>query len=294
MKTKSIRVQKEENSLKTVLKSHPTILLNGTSGICLKRALDSIVDLYRGILTPEEIKVVYLNNHPDIFWVDGRQLKADDARELRTMATTNPARWDRKYMILTYLDRPHPTVVPILLKVVEEPPDHFTTILATDNISAIPPTIPSRSLVLKIALPMKEEIESILGESNIEDPAWRASVCGGDPDVAQKLEVSITRNWHKIWAGALSGTDLSTDFTITWTEILNEEVEGRDATLMSCWEILIQLSAQKIHSIYWLDIAKIAMRERDRTRRGRSNKIYVMNAICSCYALARTAIAREK
>lgn len=282
---------REEAELGRLLKSHPTILLKGPSATGVQRTLDALISIYVGDDRKGEIESVYKNNHPDVFWIDGREMTADHARELRLMATTSPAKWPRKFMIITHLDRPHYTVVPILLKVVEEPPDHFSSVLVTDNLKGIPQTIPSRALQLRITLPKQDEIEEYLENRGCDEPSWRANVCGGDPDVALGLEILHTRNWQKIWAAAATGSDLQYDFSSTWTDIFHE---GKEETLTSCWEILIRIAALKVHqSVYWRDIALLAMKARDRSRVGKSNKLQVTSALVQCYALARTAAKRK-
>jgi hypothetical protein len=288
---------KEEMDLGFLLTKHPTILLKGPSATGVQRTLDALVSLHLDRNKVGEIESVYKNNHPDVFWVDGRDLKADQARELRGMATTRPARWNRKYMILTHLDRPHPVVVPILLKVVEEPPEHFSTILITDNLKGIPPTIPSRALQMRITLPKVDEIEELLEKRGFDEPTWRANVCGGDYDVATNLDVPQTRTWQKLWSASLSGGDLPYDFPSTWTDNFTrkEDQTGVEETQTACWEILIKIAAIKVHeSIYWREIAQMAMKARNRSRLGNDNKSQITNTLIQCYAQAKTAARRKR
>lgn len=281
----------EEQRIRQALKAHPILLLNGSAGIGVRRALDALVAEY----VPnkkDEATAIYINRHPDLTFVDGRELKVDEARELRSAATTNPARWPKKFLVISHLERPHPSVLPVLLKVIEEPPARFSVILATNNPASIPQTIPSRSIQIKIATPIRAELEALLEEFKVEEAAWRAGVCGGDIDTALGLDTLITRNWHKLWSGMLVGAGLSTDFITLWIEIFNEASED---TQVSCWEILVDIASRKVHkSIYWREIAFRALSLRDISRKGWANKVLVSNFIVQCYAYAKTITKRER
>jgi hypothetical protein len=296
---------KDHKKIRAAVKVHPTLLLLGPSSIGSRRAKEAIVDQFLDPSDPSkagERDLALKGNHPDLLIADGRELKTDEAREIRDRATSNPARWTKKHLILSYIDRPHPSVAQILLKLIEEPPPHFITILTTDRLYAIPQTIPSRAFILNLDAPTYGEILDHLKSIHIDEPDWRASICGGDPDVAEKLEPDLCRRWQKLWMTISEGTEPPLDFPYTWAKTFSEAlgVDNDDkqkslASQTACWEILISLLRRKVgNSGFWRETALIAWEARDNVKRGRANKISIGTALANVYAYSLTAVKRKK
>jgi len=285
--------KREEAQIKGALKAHPTLLLIGPSTTGIFRARSAILEEHLDLSDPEqreEKESVLRGLHPDLRVADGRNLKAADAREIRVNATTNPIRWMRKYLLLSHIDRLHSVAIQVLLKVIEEPPARFAIVMTTNNLTAIPGTIPSRSIQIRIKNPSFSELETYLVDKGVEEPAWRAQACGGDPDIADDLDERVTRNWHKLWSAIAAGGRIPTDFPVIWA---NELMEANEATQISCWELLIQVASKLTgESRYWRDIAYEATETRNGARGGYLAKISTGTALVRVYALAKTIAVR--
>jgi hypothetical protein len=284
----SERLRSERATIRSSLKMHPILLLEGPSATGLKRSMEVIIDenLPADSKFDGERKLALSGIHPDLILIDGRELKVDEARDIRSSATSSPARWPRRYLIISYLDRPHHAVVPTLLKIIEEPPPRWGIILTTSNSHHIPQTIPSRALKVKIGPSPIPEVESLMVQLNLDEPAWRALASEGDPDIAQELDPRQTRNWHKLWSAIIAGTSIPEDYPSTWGDIL---VEANEATQSACWGLLIQLLSKRIHlHSWWLEIALAALNAKSACYRGTSNKLLTLTTLDRTYGYAHT------
>lgn len=264
----SYLVQREKNRIKLLINHHPTLLVDSPLGTGQVRVVEALLEHHLPNLDDEaERKSVLRGNHPDLIVYDGRELKIEDARALRDESTRSPARWTRKYAVITYLERPHYTVMPLLLKLIEEPPPRFSAVLITSHTSSIPPTILSRAFKIRLNNSSREETERILTDKGIEEAAWRAQVCGGDPDVGLSLDVSLTRQFQKLWSAIISGTQPPDDYPKTWGEPL---FEASEETQIACWQILGQLVLPFLdkHIVYG-QIGQQALKAKSLVRKGR-------------------------
>jgi hypothetical protein len=296
--------RRERDVILQSLAAHPTLLLEGSTENSKIQVLEALVDYHK--LGEEEQRLVRTLNHPDITYADGRYTDTKTARdlalEIKTISSSNPARWNRRYLIIGYVDRLHYIATQTLLKLIEEPPSQFRSILLAGDIHRLPPTIISRARFYPIKPPTQAEIEGMLKEQGIDEPAWRAQACGGYADIAAELDTNFTREWHKLWQNVLAGGRLMPDLAYSWTERLSEQSE---ATHTAVWELLVQIAAKAAHSKYWREVAMRAIEERERSLQGkaklsqgkvqgRESQIATSTALAYIYAQIRTAIMRPQ
>lgn len=98
------------------------------------------------------------HNHPDLIEVfpDGASIKIKQIRELRQDISIKPFEAQYKIYIIHQADTMKDPAQNALLKTLEEPPEYAIIILITNSLSALLPTIQSRSQALKF-LPLGEE-----------------------------------------------------------------------------------------------------------------------------------------
>jgi hypothetical protein len=239
-----------------------------------------------------EKNLVLQDNHPDVMVIDGKELKVAEARELRRDITAKPARWDKKFLVLLNMDRPHSSVVPTLLKIVEEPPPHFVVVITTDNIKMIPPTIPSRSLQLNVYTPTNDELRKILEEKSLDDTSTRVRLSSGDEEVSIKMDLAKVIEWEKEWVNFSSGTIPSPLTILSWSEYFSNS--ENDQTQIACWEALNHIALAKMErSLYWREMVFETNKLREIAKRGKSNKMQISSIMMHIYALAKTSVVRN-
>lgn len=296
--------KREREIIRKSLDGHPTLLLEGSNEISLNQTLESLIEHHQA--REDDQTLVRALNHPDITYADGRYTDTKTARDLcldiKTISSSHPARWDRRYLIIGYMERLHYIATQTLLKLIEEPPVHFRTILMTGNHKHLPPTIISRARFYPIKPPSQSEIEEMLRKQGVEEPAWRAQACGGYADIAAELDPHFTKEWDKFWGTLLAGAAIPPDLAYNWTNRLSEQNE---ATHVSAWELLVQRASKAPHSKFWREVALRAMRERERAlqgksklgqdkKQGRESQIETSTALCAIYAQIKTCGKRNK
>ncbi len=126
------------------------------------------------------------NAHPDFITVEAKgksgNYLADNLRAVVSDASVAPNEGRRKIYFLPRVDKALPAAQNVLLKIVEEPPEHVCFIMTAESKDRILPTVLSRAIVLNIPEPSEEEcLEALLSEGIPKADAERAiSVFGGN------------------------------------------------------------------------------------------------------------------
>ncbi len=107
---------------------------------------------------------------------------ADDLRAVISDANVAPNEGSRKIYFLPGIDKALPAAQNVLLKIVEEPPEHVCFIMTAESKDKILPTVLSRAIVLNIDVPSEEEcLEALLSEGVGKNDADNAiSIFGGN------------------------------------------------------------------------------------------------------------------
>jgi hypothetical protein len=283
----------EKENIRRCISSHPVLLLRGPEQTGVVRAIEAILEEYTVDGERQEVEeMVWQGIHSDLTLYDGRELSAEDARTLRNFATSCPANWDRRFVVISYIHRPHYVVMPILLKLIEEPPDHFSMVITTSNERRVLPTILSRSLQLKIRPSDKDEVRWWLSKSGKDEDDLRINACGGDLSVAENLDLPIIREWYRDWSAVLAGSDFKKSFLATWTPRLEEASES---TQISCWGLLVDMIASVLNRHrFWVDAGLVAMRARNAAQNGQMNKMLSSTLLFEVYAISKVIITRGK
>lgn len=283
----------ERERIRTCLADHPILLVRGPDCTGVIRSVEAILGKYfpagGGI---EERESIWEGLHPDVCLYDGRALTAKEARPLRENSTSLPVMWDRRFVVISYIDRPHHVVLPILLKLIEEPPGHFSIILTTSDTQRVLPTILSRALQVDVAPSDDAEIQWWLHRKEKDTDRLRIKSCGGDPDVAENVELPAVKAWYKDWSAAVSGSDFPGNFPAVWSVRLEEASE---ATQIACWNSLIQMVVPHLNrNKMWADVGLVAMEARNAVQNGRMNWMRSSTLLFRAYALTKTVITRRR
>lgn len=176
----------------------------GSCHVC--RALTALEDLpalvraaqaARGSASPDSVPLI-LRPHPSVSVLvpDGAFIRVSQMRYVVRQAYTMPAGARRNLFLIDQAEKLRFDYADILLKVLEEPPEHTTLILVTDAPFELRSTIRSRCLQLFFAPLERSQVEACLASAR---PDW------------QKADRQLTA---AMAAGSL-GTALSLDFART-------------------------------------------------------------------------------
>ena len=284
-------IDNERESIRRCISSHPVLLLKGPEQTGVVRAIEVILEKHSTDGDRQEAEeMIWQGIHPDLILYDGRELSAEDARDLRQFATSYPANWDRRFVVISYIHRPHYVVMPILLKLIEEPPEHFSMILTTSNEWRVVPTIISRSLQIKICPSDANEVRRWMNRLDKDDDDLRVKASGGDLDVADNLDLLVVREWYGDWLTVLIGSDFRKNFLATWTFRLEEMNEQ---TQIACWGLLVQMVAAVVgRNQFFVNIGLTAMEARNAAQHGQMNKMLSTTMLFKVFAIAKTVLTR--
>lgn len=125
----------------------------------------------RGSASPEAVPLI-LRPHPSISVLipDGAYIRVAQMRHLVRQAYTQPTAARRNVFLIDQAERLRFDYADVLLKVLEEPPEHTTLILVTSAPFELRPTIRSRCVPLHFAPLAQEGIERHLKSHR---PAWK-------------------------------------------------------------------------------------------------------------------------
>lgn len=142
-------------------------------------------------------------NHPDVIWLgrdeDARSIKIEEVREALSVAALKPFEGAWKVFILQEAGRLTPDASNILLKTLEEPPEHTLFILLTENKTDLLSTLRSRTLEIRLRPVSKEA----LVESQIGIRAVEALVEKGWLEFSEVYAVKPREELQKILGGLL-------------------------------------------------------------------------------------------
>jgi len=264
--------------LPAALEKHPTVLLLGSCSEGTRQSLKSLATFARDA---GERALIHSSAHPDVILRDARELNTEGARELRSTLTAMPAKWRHRYLVLPYIDRLHDSAAQSLLKLIEEPPSSLRTLLITNRIEVLPPTIVSRSVVLNVPYPTEAVLEEQLAEAGIEEPSWRAHCASGDFEIAREIDLDITKKWSRHVAIVFSGTPPSSEIPLTWAPIFRE-MEA--PTFIGCMNLIVRAAAKRGQKRAWQELGQLAMKAREVAMKGQLNVIFNVTTLIQIYA----------
>jgi DNA polymerase III, delta subunit len=281
----------EREKIRTCLADHPVLLLRGPDCTGMIRSVEAILGTYSTAgEDAEERESIWEGLNPDVSLYDGRELTAEDARQLRQNATSLPAIWDRRFAVISYIHRPHFVVLPTLLKLIEEPPSHFSLILTASNGHRVLPTILSRALQVRIEASDVGEIQWWLQRKGKDTDSLRVQACSGDPDIAEQSDLVAIKAWEKDWFAVVRGADFPGSFPMVWSARLEEASE---ATQVACWNLLVQMVVPFLNRHrMWAEVGMTAIEARNSVQHGWMNKMMSSTLLFKVYALAKTIISR--
>ena len=133
------------------------------------------------------VRLALAEQHPDLVVIErvGASISADQAREVRDLASRSPIEGDRKVLILDEFHLVQETVGPILLKTIEEPPPGTIFIVLVDDVPPELVTIESRCVRIDLGrfLRTPSAIVSSSKVSMMSAPLMqrppRQVICGG-------------------------------------------------------------------------------------------------------------------
>lgn len=218
MKGEAPTAEAERGEIRLGLDHHHTICLFGPPTTALFRAIQAVCQRHNS----EAIEAVYTGKQVDAQVLDGREITPDSLREILKDLSQMAVQWPHRYLFITHLDEPHANVVPILLKLIEEPYPHLKILLTTDRPWLIPETIFSRAVRVDISPGGELEIQRHITGLGLKDISSRAKWCGGDIDVAREMDVDLVRDYQRVWADFVQGATLPHHYTLTWLEKLQK------------------------------------------------------------------------
>ncbi|MCP4004761.1 MAG: DNA polymerase III subunit [bacterium] len=130
-----------------------------------------------------------LPGHPDLKWVqpDGAYVKVDQIRDLQRDLSLVANEGGRRVGLVLGAERLRVEAANALLKTLEEPPEDTVLILVAESSEALPKTLRSRTVRLRLVAPRESEVrEQLIAEGLSESEAWLAStVSGGSAEHAR-------------------------------------------------------------------------------------------------------------
>lgn len=123
-----------------------------------------------------------------------REIRIHQFRALTDFLTMAPSRGGRRCVLVYPADMVRAEAAASLLKSMEEPPEGCVFILAADDIDAVLPTIRSRSRLLRVGVPSKEDALAWLStQKRLKgDPEVALAMAGGAPLNAVKDITGLT------------------------------------------------------------------------------------------------------
>lgn len=135
-----------------------------------------------------DCKRIISKNHPDVhfFSPEGHSIKIEQIRLLRKEFSYRGSESKRKLYIIEHADRMTQSAANSLLKFLEEPNEHETALLLTEQIQQLLPTIISRCQTITFSPLPSAEIRRMLEEQNIpKSIAYLASAITNDYESAK-------------------------------------------------------------------------------------------------------------
>ncbi len=117
-----------------------------------------------------------------------RWIKVQQVRALGDLVVLRPHLGRRRVVVIAAADRLHPSAANALLKTLEEPPQDTHFVLVTSTVKRLPPTILSRCVQIKFALPAIKTAIDWLASSGAEQPSLALAQAAQAPLVARELD----------------------------------------------------------------------------------------------------------
>ncbi|MCI9438882.1 MAG: DNA polymerase III subunit delta' [Lachnospiraceae bacterium] len=148
-------------------------------------------------------------NHPDIIHVTHEKpntISVDDIRtQVNATVAIKPYGAGRKVYIVGEAEKMNVAAQNALLKTLEEPPEYVVILLLTSNVSALLPTIVSRSVVLNMKPVSDDAVKDYLCRQ-LQIPDYQAEVCAAFArgNIGKAKTLASSEDFEKIKAEALS------------------------------------------------------------------------------------------
>lgn len=182
---------------------------------------------------------LHRGSHQDFVVIDGKQDSPEDVRELIPSMSQYPTAIPVKIYYVRNFQSLHRNSWSAFLKVFEEPFPHVRFLIPTQE--ALPGTIESRCIPVRLPMPDRTEIGKILQETGFDEPQFRAEVCGRSLSVAQNLKIDIVRKFQKEWQSYFGGGSIKPQQLVSWLEDLRGERETEEA----CFNVLVRLVSKR-------------------------------------------------
>lgn len=122
-----------------------------------------------------------------------REVRIHQFRALGDFLTMAPHRGGHRVVLVYPADMVRAEAAASLLKSMEEPPEGLVFLLVADDIDAVLPTIRSRSRLLRVGVPPKEEALAWLRtQKRVKNPEEALAMAGGAPLLALKDTTGLT------------------------------------------------------------------------------------------------------
>lgn len=145
--------------------------------------------------TCAECQRILSDNHPDVVMVqpDGRQIKVDQIRYLKTEFTKRSVEGQQKVFIIDQADTMTVNAANSLLKFIEEPGQDVYIFLLTTNKQAILPTVQSRTQIVELPALSPAQLKTQLATAGIPD--YLQSVVVGLTQSPQEATAWLVDDW---------------------------------------------------------------------------------------------------
>lgn len=130
--------------------------------------------------------------HPDFITVTPRgktgNYLADDLRAVISDSSVAPNEGQKKIYFLPRIDKALPAAQNVLLKIVEEPPEHVCFIMTAETKEKILPTVLSRAIILNVPEPSEEECREALLKAGIPSESAESAIAVFGGNIGRCLE----------------------------------------------------------------------------------------------------------
>lgn len=120
-----------------------------------------------------------------------REIRIEQVRALGEFATVATHRGGGRVILLAPAEALNAPAANALLKLLEEPPERTLFILVSDALDELPPTIRSRCVLIRVAVPARAVALEWLTAQGVAEPELALAAAGGAPIAAWEAEVGI-------------------------------------------------------------------------------------------------------
>lgn len=135
------------------------------------------------------------STHPDFltFPPDGplRQITIEQMRLLKQRAQFKPLQGRRRVFLIDHIDRANEQAENSLLKILEEPPEYLTLLLAAENPYDLLPTIRSRAVSFHLSPLSNAEMQAFVAARGLSDAEQRIALAAGSPGLAVSMDLAV-------------------------------------------------------------------------------------------------------